>query len=554
MTTNEKDILSQANDTLFQYDRWRVSFLNVVLRVAVGLGLLLFLINIPAFKGADTVIYSVIYIVLLVVTFTPLPNSVKASTLIMAGYFIGTYTILQYGPWTNAIVYYLGITLFASLLFDNQLDRWVFAVNLLTIISISTLNLLGHLLFDTLGFPAPSLIDWLSYGTDYIVFAIALAWAVNLLKNEFKSVADQFQSALNFLSKDRAELETRVNERTAGYIKKTEQLRATSYIARQTADMQDLEMILNMVVNLVTDQFGYYHTGIFLMNEYGDEVVLQSASSKGGKRMVERGHSFKVGAKSIVGYSASQKKPRIALDVGIDSVFFNNPDLPNTRSEMALPLLIHDKVLGILDIQSEQPQAFSVDDIDILQILADQIAVAIENMRLLEDAQTALMQIETLTTVRTRDTWRQKVREGNFAYSYTPLGMRPGKISNEANDQALHIPITLRGQKIGSISLARKNNVPWSEVDIDMVNEVAYQTGLAIDNVRLVEDATERARQEQTVGELAARFSQSSDIDNLLQTAARELGQVTDVAEVSVYIGQIPEQTPQKRRAKRFSA
>ena len=87
-----------------------------------------------------------------------------------------------------------------------------------------------------------------------------------------------------------------------------------------------------------------------------------------------------------------------------------------------------------------------------------------------------------------------------------------------------------------------------------MVNEVAYQTGLAIDNVRLVEEATERAHQEQTVGELATRFSQSSDIDNLLQTAARELGQVTDVAEVSVFIGQIPEQTPQKRRVKRFSA
>jgi GAF domain-containing protein len=142
------------------------------------------------------------------------------------------------------------------------------------------------------------------------------------------------------------------------------------------------------------------------------------------------------------------------------------------------------------------------------------------------------------------------VQEGNYTYTYTPLGMKAGK-SNKESDQAVSIPIKLRGQKIGSISLSRKNNAPWSDIDMDMVNEVAYQTGLAVDNVRLVEEATERAQQEKTVGELATRFSQSTDIDSLLQIAARELGQVADVAEVSVYIGQIPEQSPRKNIVKR---
>jgi GAF domain-containing protein len=288
------------------------------------------------------------------------------------------------------------------------------------------------------------------------------------------------------------------------------------------------------------------------MNESGDELVLQAASSEGGKRMVARGHSFAVGAKSIVGYSASQKKPRIALDVGTDAVFFENPDLPNTRSEMALPLMVRDRVLGILDIQSDEPQAFSADDIDVLQTLTDQITVAIENIRLLEEAQTALIQFEALTTARTQEAWSQKTREGELAYTYTPLGMRPGKTSEESN-QAIKFPITLRGQKIGTISLVRKTNTAWNEADLHMVTEVAYQTGLAVDNVRLVEEATERASQEQTVGDLAARFSQLTDIDSLLQTAARELGQVEDVAEVSVYIGQIPDQTSRKSRSKKFS-
>jgi GAF domain-containing protein len=370
-----------------------------------------------------------------------------------------------------------------------------------------------------------------------------------MLKAEFKSVIEQFQSALGFLSKDRAELAKRIEERTAGLIKKADQLRAASYITRQITEIQDLDTILKVAPDLVMDQFNFYHAGIFLMNESGDELILVSASSEGGRRMIEKGHSFKVGSQEIVGTAAAQKVPRIALDIGANAVFFNNPDLPMTRSEVAIPLLIHNRVLGVLDIQSDQPQAFNMEEIDILQTLADQIAVAIENARLLEEARTALMQIETLTAIRTREAWSQKIHEGNnYTYTYTPLGIRAGKLSEEAAERALKIPITLRGQKIGTISVARKDNTPWSNIDKDLINEVAYQTGLAVDNVRLVEEATKRAMQEQIVGELATRFSQSMDIDSLLQTAARELGRVADVAEVSVYIGQINEQTPPKKR------
>jgi GAF domain-containing protein len=267
--------------------------------------------------------------------------------------------------------------------------------------------------------------------------------------------------------------------------------------------------------------------------------------------MLENGYAVKVGSSNIIGAVASQKRPRIALDTGPDSVSFNNPDLPLTRSQVVIPLITRNKVLGILDIQSDQPQAFKMDDIDVIQTLADQIAVAIENARLLDEAQSALLQIEALTAVRTRETWNKKIQENEYSYTYTPLGLTSGKESIN-NEKALKIPIMLRGQKIGSISLARKDdNTPWTGLDQDLVNEVAYQTGLAIDNIRLVEDATQRAKQEQTVGELATRFSQFTDIDVLLQTAARELGQVTDVTEVSVFIGDIPEQAQQKKRSKR---
>lgn len=549
MTNPENQVLSQAGGEAFQYDRWRVTFLATVLRVVAALGLLLILSNFPTMGNTERVAFSVIYLAFLAATFLPMSYAVRAGTLILSGYLVGLYTILQAGPWSGAVSYFLAVTVFAVLLFNRRVDRWVFSINLATILLAGILNILGYLPLMSAEAPAAGLMDWLSYAADYLVLAIASIWAISLLKAEFKSVAEKFQAALGVLSRDRADLEKRVEERAAGLIKKTDQLRAASYITRQIAELQELDTILNVVTRLVSDQFGFRHAGIFLMNETGDEVVLVSASSEGGRRMVESGHAVKVNSQGLVAFAASQKKSRIALDVGPDAVSFNNPNLPDTRSEVALPMLVRDRVLGVLDIQSDQPMAFSTEDIDVLQTLADQVAVTIENMRLLEESQTALMQIEALTASRTREAWGQKVREGAYAYTYTPLGVRAGGTSEET-DNALKVPITLRGQRIGTLSLARKDGAQWSELDRNMVQEVAYQAGLAIENVRLVEDATQRAGQEQLVGELAARFSQSMDIDSLLQTAARELGQIPNVAEVSMFLGEMPSRTSERRRAK----
>jgi len=402
------------------------------------------------------------------------------------------------------------------------------------IIKIVSLNLpfnFSSVLAVHTGDPLPWIIDTAP------IFLGFFAWRAGKWQDQLAAVNLRLRQREKELLEERNNLEKHVEERTVSLIKKADQLRSASYIARQTAEIQNLVEILENVVNLVTDQFGFYHTGIFLINETGDEAVLQATSSEGGRQMMEKGHSLAVGTQGIVGYVAVQKKSRIALDVGTDAVFFNNPYLPMTRSEVAIPLVIRNKVLGVLDIQSDKPQAFTFEDIDVLEIMADQVAIAIENARLLDESQATLLQLEAVTTIRTRESWAQKLREREHVYTYTPLGLRAGK-SVEKGEEASIIPIHLRGQQIGSITIARKGNPNWNKVDEDLIAEVATQVGLAIDNIRLLEEATQRARQEQTVGELAARFSQSLDIDSLLQTAARELGQIADVSEVSVFINQ----------------
>jgi GAF domain-containing protein len=536
-----------------EYNQWRSQFLNVALRVSCGLGFGIFLIGGIASSAtpAELTFFTVAYLLLLVVTFISMPYAIKAGFFLAGGYSIGLFTLTRFGPWSDAVVFFLAITIFASILFDIQVDRWVFIINSITIVGVGALELLNIFTVTSAQIPPAGFGDWVIYSLKYIVLAIALVWAINLLKQRFRSTAEKLQSSLKSISSERADLKQQADEHSTSLVKKSNQLRATSYIARQTAEEDDLSTLLDIAVNLVTRQFGFYHTGIFLINETGDAVALQASSSSGGKQMIQNGHLLPVGTQSVVGYAAAQKTHHIALDIGADAVLFENPDLPATRSEIALPLIIRNRLLGVLDIQSDQPQAFNLEDVDILQTVADQVAVAIENTRLLDESRAALLQLEALTTHRTREAWRQRIQRQNHAFTYTPMGLRADEISSEEGDKALSVPISLRGQKIGSISITRKNDENWNKVDEDLINEVAYQVGLAVDNIRLLENATQRAQQEKTVGELAARFSQSLDIDSLLQTAARELGQVSDVSEVSVFIGQLPEQSPQKRRSKR---
>jgi GAF domain-containing protein/HAMP domain-containing protein len=194
---------------------------------------------------------------------------------------------------------------------------------------------------------------------------------IGMLSRTFNHMAGELSSLYR-------SLEQRVEERT-------QQIRTASEVARDAIAIRDVESLLNETVNLITARFGFYHAGVFLLDSARQNAVLRAASSEGGKRMIERGHELAVGKVGIVGYVTGTGKPRIALDVGADQVHFANPELPATRSELALPLWSGDEIIGALDVQSTDPNAFDDEDVIVLQTMADQLAVAIQNARLIEE-------------------------------------------------------------------------------------------------------------------------------------------------------------------------
>lgn len=195
-------------------------------------------------------------------------------------------------------------------------------------------------------------------------------------KDEIGRLAEAF----NYMTNELAHLYRSLEERV---LQRTEEVRLAAEVARDATAMRDIEELLDTSVNLISQRFGYYHVAIFLLDDEGKTAILSAASSEGGKRMRKRGHRLPVGITGMVGHVTEHGDPRIAADISHDAVYFANPDLPETQSELAIPLKVSGTIIGALDIQSKDPNAFSESDLLFLQIVADQLAIAIENARLL---------------------------------------------------------------------------------------------------------------------------------------------------------------------------
>ncbi len=366
-------------------------------------------------------------------------------------------------------------------------------------------------------------------------------------EDEFGVVAQAFNEMAGRVKSLVLSLEQRVEDRTAALERKSIQLEAVSLISKQAAQMHDVPLLLNTAVNAISEKFGFYHTGIFVLEDDKAWAILRAASSEGGQRMLARGHRLQVGHVGIVGYVAATGKPRIAFDVGGDAVWFDNPDLPTTRSEMALPLKAEDEVIGVLDVQSTEPEAFTDDDISTLQLMADQLAIALYNARLLEAMEGALDEARELRVDYSQRGWaRVATRMRPMAYEYDrvevnpvpPLPVPPDLQEGRASRKIVMdggVPVVLEAMRtsdrvIGYVGLADSQRV-WTDEELALVESVSSQVALALENARLFEDTRRNERQQYLISkvlQVAADPTISSDY--VLVEIARVLAAGLDMA------------------------
>ena len=360
------------------------------------------------------------------------------------------------------------------------------------------------------------------------------------------------------------ELEQRVVERAHELELRAVQLKAAADVGKAITSVRNLSELLQQTTVLINERFNYYHVGIFLLDERKEYAILSASNSEGGKSMLEKKHQLKVGETGIVGYVTQNARARIALDVGTDAVYFDNPDLPSTRSEMALPLVASGQILGALDVQSTQPQAFSDEDVATLQILADQLAVAIQNANLFNETEKALEAARQVYGDLSRDAWRKVLRsQPRIGFLATPPGIiqtenevlepslskafETGDIVYNDDGLTISIPIKVRGQSIGAIRLKKPEiSEAWTQDETNLAISLSDQLSGALESARLYRESQQRAARESLVSDISARISATSRVESIIRETVQELGQTLGNATVTF---QLMEQTDEQYQA-----
>lgn len=458
-----------------------------------------------------------------------------------------------------------GITIFvavANLLLSARAVRRLVVFVVLFTLAVTTAQIRGWI---TPVF-APTTDPFGIWVTNTIVFiltgaAIYLS-SVSLRRALDNSLADKrnLQTANTELADLQKVLETRVKERTADLEKRATQLHTVSNVASAIASVQDLDALLPAITNLVSEKFAFYHAGIFLVDKTNEFAVLRAANSEGGKRMLERQHRLPLDTNSMVGYATSLGQPRVSLNVEADAVHLRNPDLPATRSEMTLPLRVGNRVIGALDVQSVQKNAFTTDDIEVLTILADQIAIAIENARLFSESKAALAESQATMDQFVRQEWKsfnRQSRQNGFIFDGRQIApliaqgqserikrtAQTGRLSLEKDSANVTVPIRLRGQTIGVLEVRpKKGQRQWTDDEIALLEAAADRAAFALENARLVESAQRRASRERAIGEISGKIGAVSERNVILQTAVEELGRKIGNTEIIIEMDSLFEQ------------
>ena len=460
------------------------------------------------------------------------------------------------------IIAYIAISLLASIIINWRMGSLIMLLSIGAIWTLAILEVNGYL--------NPLFQEPLAFSRDlsFVFMAIAslIYFSTTSMRDAITRANKSEQGLLNLnenLQQLNQTLEERVSQRTSELdsanrfnARRARQFEAIAQVVRAISSIQELDILLPRITQVVSEQFNTYHTGIFLLDNEQEYAVLRASNSEGGKKMLARAHKLQVGQTGIVGFVTATGQPRIALDVGTDAVFFDNPDLPDTRSEIALPLRYAGQIIGALDVQSTESNAFGQDDIEALVTLADQVSVAINNTLILKEARAAFTESQNKFGEATRESWKV-MRPQTLGLGLQLIGstiqplekpLEEDQIQEaiaqdksilskeDAGLSSITIPIRLRGQVIGVMNLRSRSNYSLSQDDADIAQAVSERVSLALETAILLQTTQHRADIERITTDISSKISSSTRFETILQTAAQELSRALGGSDVIVQV------------------
>jgi GAF domain-containing protein/CheY-like chemotaxis protein len=299
-------------------------------------------------------------------------------------------------------------------------------------------------------------------------------------------------------------------------------LEIVSQISRETAMLHDLDTLVTRAIDLICSEFNFYHAQVFLVDDIGKDAVLVYSHGELGKQLLAQGHKLAVGSDSVIGQVTSSRVPVILNNIHNTNKHAFNPILSKTQAEMALPLQIGSEIIGALDIQSEETEAFQPDDVQVFQLLADQLAIAIYNARLLMESSQRVYQIDSLNRQLTRDVWQDAEQrfglERVYHYDLRQVIAEVPQGKAEAQNAAkLTVPIQIRNEVIGELDIAMPEGADFSEGDQSVVRAVVDRVGLALENARLFHETQESLAETSMLYEMNRLLNEAESLEGILE-------------------------------------
>ncbi len=381
---------------------------------------------------------------------------------------------------------------------------------------------------------------------------------VGLLARTFNLMTQQLRQTIGGL-------EQQIESRTQDLARRATYLEASAEVGRAAASILDTEQLIRQIVALVRERFDLYYVGLFLVDDAREWAVLRAGTGEAGRVMLARGHRLRVAEGSMIGWSIVHAEARVAQEAEADEVREATTELPDTRSEAALPLRARGQVIGALTVQDDVPGAFDPATITVLQTMADQVAVALDNARLFTEAQQALRAARQAYGELSREAWMELLEERrDLGYRYVPDNVSPVggdwpavmqralemeqsiQPSAEAKSEGpvLAIPLRVRGEPIGVLSFRKRvaagdKQTTWTENERTLLQSLVDQLGDALESARLFRESQRRAAREQLASEITAHIRESLDTETVAQRAIQELGQALDADAVTLQLGSV---------------
>ncbi len=503
------------------YRRWREGLVRPILNMALVVG---FISLVAAILTAQSLIITVVfigaYISVVLISIAPVPFWLRAGIILLATFALGLNELFSLGIEGDSLIFFLAFITLTTMFFSPRGGIIAVAVSLMTFGIMAWLSLTGRITFLSPVVVPAKWEDWLSNAIVTLLFGAIMIVGFQLLDAEYLKAQTKTEEATAELEDQKANLENRVAERTL-------QFKAVNEVGRVVSSVLDTEELISRVVNLITDQFGFYYAALFLIDQTKRWAELKNATGEAGRVLRANKHRLEVGGKSMVGTAISMRTPRVVLDVGGESIRFENPLLPYTRSEIALPLLVGDQVLGALDVQSTKAGAFGPQEIDTLQSMANQISIALENASLFQQVQQNLDEMRSIQRQYTTQTW-------NWVANREELHYEVGDIEYHGTENELEVPLAMRDSVIGKIKLDSMSE--WTPEQRNLIESIAGQAALALENARLLEEGQSTATRERLISTISGKIWSSATMDGILRTAVQELGRALDASEATIEI------------------